>query len=185
MKRVLTSISIIIFLFSFVNSACEDGQVDINSASIDELDSLTGIGEAKAQAIIDTRPFESIDDLIKVKGIGEATLNKIKAQGLACVSAEKQSIKEIKETEDDIQEEENQNVEIIEETEEKNQETISSSIGETKTENIINLNQGSEIVVDNKVVYESRTEIVRKYAIYIFSGFLIVIIFILLLRNND
>lgn len=86
-----------IFLFLFFNilllsnlSACEKNQIDINEASLEELDQLIGIGEVKAQAIIDARPFESLDDLLKVFGIGEITLNKIKDQGLACVQNEEE-----------------------------------------------------------------------------------------------
>lgn len=60
--------------------------VDINTASLKQLEMLTEIGPKKAQAIVDARPFSSVDDLIRVKGIGEKTLQKIKEQGLACVS---------------------------------------------------------------------------------------------------
>ena len=59
--------------------------VNINTATLKELETLTGIGPSKAQAIIDARPFSSIDDLLKAKGIGEKTLQKIKDQGLAYV----------------------------------------------------------------------------------------------------
>jgi len=68
-------------------------KVDINSASLDQLDALTGIGPKYAQAIIDARPFSSIDDLVKVKGIGEATLQKIKDQGLACVDCQQGEVR--------------------------------------------------------------------------------------------
>ncbi len=55
--------------------------VDINKASIKELESLPHIGPAIAQKIIDYRsktPFESISDIMKVKGIGEKTFDRIK-----------------------------------------------------------------------------------------------------------
>lgn len=54
------------------------GAVDINTASKEELMSLKGIGEAKAEAIISARPFKSIDEIKNVKGIGESIYNNIK-----------------------------------------------------------------------------------------------------------
>lgn len=59
-------------------------EVNINSADADELDKhLVGIGEKKAQAIVEYRKkngnFKSIEDLTHVKGIGEAILEKNKA----------------------------------------------------------------------------------------------------------
>ncbi len=53
-------------------------KVNINKASKEELDSLFGIGEVRAQAIIDARPFASVEDIMKVKGIKEFEFNKIK-----------------------------------------------------------------------------------------------------------
>ncbi|MEK6925767.1 MAG: helix-hairpin-helix domain-containing protein [Nanoarchaeota archaeon] len=75
----------ILFFISNVYALCEENQIDINTASLGELDKLQGIGPVKAQAIIDARSFGSIDDLDRVNGIGNVTLNNIKSQGLACV----------------------------------------------------------------------------------------------------
>ncbi len=57
-------------------------KIDINRAEVWLLQALPGIGEIKAQAIVDYRhqngPFHNINELIKVKGIGAATYEKIK-----------------------------------------------------------------------------------------------------------
>jgi competence protein ComEA len=53
-------------------------RININSATIAQLDTLPGIGEATAQAIVRGRPYKNVDDLLKVSGIGEAKLAKIK-----------------------------------------------------------------------------------------------------------
>jgi len=54
------------------------GQVDINSATLEQLLSLPNIGDVKAQAIIDGRPYASIDELEKIDGIGPKTLDKLR-----------------------------------------------------------------------------------------------------------
>lgn len=56
-------------------------KVNINTASKDELTSLTGIGESKANSIIEYRkinPFKSIEDLKNVNGIGDSLYESIK-----------------------------------------------------------------------------------------------------------
>ena len=66
----------------------ESGQIDINIATLDELKSLDGIGEKKAQAIIDYRneygPFTAIEEITAVEGIGSGIFEKIKDD--ICVS---------------------------------------------------------------------------------------------------
>lgn len=57
-----------------------DGRIDLNAASAAELETLPGVGPARAQAIIterETRLFEVPGDLRRVPGIGEATFQRL------------------------------------------------------------------------------------------------------------
>lgn len=65
----------------------EGGQVNINRAGVEELDTLPGVGPATAQAIVDEReangPFASVEDIQRVTGIGEKKFEKL--EGSICV----------------------------------------------------------------------------------------------------
>lgn len=72
-----------------VNDACigEDGNdnnnlININTASVEELTTLTGIGDVKAEAIIKYRnevgKFKTKEEILNVDGIGESLFEKIK-----------------------------------------------------------------------------------------------------------
>lgn len=72
---------------AIVSSSSESGgkpgkKININTASIDELDTLPGIGESTARKIIEYRQkngdFKSISDIMQVSGIGTSKFNKIK-----------------------------------------------------------------------------------------------------------
>lgn len=64
-----------------VETAEEEVQVNINTASIDELTQLNGIGEKKAQLILDYRDenglFMTKEDLMNISGIGEKTFDSL------------------------------------------------------------------------------------------------------------
>ncbi len=68
-------------------SASSSGLVNINTATTDELMTLSGVGEATAAAIVKDReangPFASKEDLMRVSGIGQKKFAKI--QGSICV----------------------------------------------------------------------------------------------------
>jgi comEA protein len=58
------------------------GPIDLNTATVEQLKTLKGIGQKKAEAIIAWREanggFKSVDQLTEVKGIGEKTLEKLR-----------------------------------------------------------------------------------------------------------
>ena len=58
--------------------------VNINLATADQLQALSGVGEATARAIVEDReahgPFSSVEDLMRVSGIGQKKFDKLKGQ---------------------------------------------------------------------------------------------------------
>lgn len=54
--------------------------ININEASLEELDTLIGIGLVTAQKIIDNRTYESINDLLDKKVISKTVFEKIKSK---------------------------------------------------------------------------------------------------------
>ena len=67
---------------SLQNSGLPVDIIEINNATVVELESLPGIGKKTAEAVIEYRTlngkFQKVEDLMNVKGIGKAKLEKIK-----------------------------------------------------------------------------------------------------------
>jgi hypothetical protein len=59
--------------------------IDLNTATLEELQGIVHIGGARAQEIIALRPFMSVGELNRLSGVGPGRIADIKAQGLACV----------------------------------------------------------------------------------------------------
>ena len=56
-------------------------RVNLNTATVEQLIALPGIGPSRAQAIVELREkiggFKKVDDLMRVKGIGRKTFRKL------------------------------------------------------------------------------------------------------------
>ncbi len=64
-----------------VSPEASNSKININEASVEELETLSGIGKSKAEAIIEYRKknkFKSIDEIMNVDGIGESIFANIK-----------------------------------------------------------------------------------------------------------
>lgn len=61
----------------------QGGMIDLNSASAEELDTLPGVGEKRAAAIIAHRPYKAKDELVERKIIPQSVYNQIKDKVVA------------------------------------------------------------------------------------------------------
>ena len=172
---------LVVLMLANVCAVCEDNQVDINSASLEKLDELDGIGPVKAQAIVDYRNsewFGSVDDLIDVYGIGEVTLQKIKTQGLACVDEKEEDEEVIDEPE-----------QISESSEIEEEVTISSNVKSEKSVELetikLNAPEPKDIKSEDTLKGTSDKKILDKsdWAKYGFVGFCVLLVFLFILRK--
>jgi len=75
-RKLRVSLFVLLLLFGFAlpSLAANDGKVNINTASVEELATLDKVGEKYAQRIVEYREtnglFEKAEDLVNVKGIG-------------------------------------------------------------------------------------------------------------------
>lgn len=178
--------SSILFLFSIIliNSVfaiCNDSQININNASLEELDKIVGIGSSYAKGIIEARPFNSLEDLIRVKGIGNLTLEKIKFQNLACINEERIEnktglIEESLAEETSVLEVPNMKIEEEISSDSSNLEII--SLSHNNPSEVLNINPKTIKTLENSSFQDK-----GKY-IYLLGGFCVLIIILYLIQNK-
>ena len=93
MKKVLASLMLALALLAGQDAVlaseplqlaqAKSAPIDINRAKADELMTLKGIGDARATAIINGRPYARKDELVQKKIIPESVYNDIKDQIVA------------------------------------------------------------------------------------------------------
>lgn len=64
--------------FSSQETSSGDGLIDINLATLEEIETLPGVGKVIGQKIIDNRPYSSIEDLLTNKIVNQGVYEKIK-----------------------------------------------------------------------------------------------------------
>lgn len=83
LAALLLGASLAVAAVPMVGSAQEKpGVVNLNTATLDELTGLPGVGEKRAQQILDERKarggFKSVDELLEIRGIGPSNLEKLR-----------------------------------------------------------------------------------------------------------
>jgi competence ComEA-like helix-hairpin-helix protein len=188
--ELILLLSLLCFILpASVNAECSNSQININTASLSDLDKITYVGSATAQNIINKRPFLSLDDLLNVSGIGDVKLNAIKSQGLACVSNKTNEDKQDNltiETEEIKNKSEENNEKIVKKQDKLVENNLQKEYSEenklenSNTESIIKLNSDENFVQE---IYSSRNEKIKENLLLGFCIFLILIIILLLIRR--
>ena len=78
MKKLLLTLLVLLFSGSLYAA------VDLNTASVEELQAVKGVGASKAQAIVLHRkqhgPFKRVEELDEVKGFGKKTVERLQSE---------------------------------------------------------------------------------------------------------
>lgn len=81
-KYILIAVSITLFSLIAGNAQASDEKININTATIEQLSEIRGIGPAIAQRIVEYRQkngtFSTVDEIVNVRGIGPKTLENIR-----------------------------------------------------------------------------------------------------------
>ncbi len=82
LRAIVLSLAIAGLPAAMASAGTLAGVINVNTASVEQLTLLPGIGESRAQQIVALRKqqggFRSVDALLSVKGIGEASLARLK-----------------------------------------------------------------------------------------------------------
>jgi competence protein ComEA len=78
MKKLLLTLLVLLFSGSLYAA------VDLNTASVEELQAVKGVGASKAEAIVQHRkqhgPFKRVEELDDVKGFGKKTVERLRSE---------------------------------------------------------------------------------------------------------
>lgn len=82
LRAIVLALSIAGLPAAMASAGTLNGVINVNTASVEQLTLLPGIGESRAREIVALRKqrgaFRSVDALLSVKGIGEASLARMK-----------------------------------------------------------------------------------------------------------